>query len=71
MTADHDDAATEHEASHSDAPGTDHDPDAHEGGERRQRVTSPMQDYTVGNVFTGLAVLVVGAAIAYALPFFV
>lgn len=63
MTADHDDAT------HGDAPGTAHDPDAHEGGDAPGRVTSPMQDFRFGNVVTGFLVLLVGVAIAYVLPF--
>jgi hypothetical protein len=73
MTAD-DDHGAEHDdhaddASHSTAPGTAHDPDAHEGGDAPGRVTSPMQDYRFGNVVTGFLVLLVGVAVAYVLPF--
>lgn len=32
------------------------------------RVTAPMQDYSMGQVGTGFVVLLVGAAVAYALP---
>ena len=66
MTADHDHAD---DAEHGDAPGTAHDPDAHEGGDADQRVTAPMQDFGFGSVVTGFLVLLVGVAIAYALPF--
>ncbi|AHG03683.1 hypothetical protein HALDL1_08785 [Halobacterium sp. DL1] len=61
MTADHDDT-------HGDAPGTAHDPDAHEGGEADQRVTSPMQAYSKGKILVGFLVLLVGVAVAYVLP---
>ena len=60
MTADHDD--------HGDAPGTAHDPDAHEGGEADQRVTSPMQEFSMGKAGIGFLVLLVGVAVAYVLP---
>jgi hypothetical protein len=63
MTADRDDAAT-----HSDAHGTAHDPDAHEGGEADQRVTAPMQEFSMGTVAVGFVVLLVGVAVAYVLP---
>ncbi|WP_232701611.1 DUF7550 family protein [Halobacterium wangiae] len=63
MTADHDDGTT-----HGDAPGTAHDPDAHEGGEADQRVTSPMQQYSMGKAGVGFLVLLVGLAVAYVLP---
>jgi len=35
------------------------------------RVTSPMQSFSMGQVTTGLVVLLVGLAVAYALPLFV
>ena len=66
MTADHDDHGDG--ATHSDAHGTAHDPDAHEGGEADQRVTAPMQGFSMGQVGTGFLVLLVGVAVAYVLP---
>jgi len=35
------------------------------------RVTSPMQEFSMGQVTTGFVVLLVGLAVAYALPLFV
>ncbi|SEV94871.1 DUF7550 family protein [Halobacterium jilantaiense] len=35
------------------------------------RVTSPMQEFSMGQVTTGFVVLLVGLAVAYALPAFV
>lgn len=32
------------------------------------RVTAPMQEFSMGEVTTGFIVLLVGAAVAYALP---
>ncbi|ELZ85638.1 hypothetical protein C453_07473 [Haloferax elongans ATCC BAA-1513] len=46
----------------------DHDHDDHESGEEG-RVTSPMQDFTMGQVTTGFIVLVVGVAVTFGLPF--
>ncbi|MFB6072390.1 MAG: hypothetical protein ABEJ88_05410 [Halobacterium sp.] len=43
----------------------DHD---HDEGESAGRVTAPMQDYTMGQVTTGFVVLLVGLAVAYAVP---
>lgn len=42
-----------------------------DGGTEPGRVTSPMQAFSMGQVTTGLVVLLVGLAVAYALPLFV
>lgn len=41
----------------------DHDQDAAEG-----RVTSPMQEFTTGQVTAGLVVLLVGLAVVFGVP---
>ncbi|MCG1002812.1 MULTISPECIES: hypothetical protein [Halobacterium] len=43
-----------------------HDDHADDAG----RVTSPMQDYSTGQVGTGFLVLLVGVAVAYFVPAF-
>ncbi|WP_411962956.1 hypothetical protein [Haloferax sp. YSMS24] len=45
----------------------DHDHDHHEG-EQEGRVTSPMQEFTMGQVTTGILVFVVGLAVTFGLP---
>ncbi|WP_191965877.1 MULTISPECIES: hypothetical protein [Haloferax] len=47
----------------------DHDHGDHHSGEEG-RVTSPMQDFTMGQVTTGVLVLVVGLAVTFGLPLF-
>ncbi|MFC3476180.1 DUF7550 family protein [Halobacterium litoreum] len=42
--------------------------DDHDHDDESGRVTSPMQDYSMGQVTTGLVVLLVGLAVAYAFP---
>jgi hypothetical protein len=42
--------------------------DDHHDDEESGRVTSPMQDYDMGQVGTGVAVMLVGVAVAYVLP---
>jgi hypothetical protein len=45
----------------------DHDHEHHEG-EQEGRVTSPMQEFTMGQVTTGFLVLVIGLVITFGLP---
>ncbi|AFK18761.2 MULTISPECIES: DUF7550 family protein [Haloferax] len=45
----------------------DHDHDDHQSGEDG-RVTSPMQDFSMGQVTTGVLVLAVGLAVTFGLP---
>ena len=45
------------------------DHDHHESSED-ERVTSPMQEFTMGQVTTGVLVLVVGLAVTFGLPLF-
>lgn len=40
-------------------------------GSEAGRVTSPMQEFSMGQVTTGFVVLLVGLAVAYALPLLV
>jgi hypothetical protein len=44
---------------------------ADHGDDDEGRVTSPMQEFSMGQVTTGFVVLLVGLAVAYALPLFV
>lgn len=46
----------------------DHDHDDHQAGED-ERVTSPMQEFTMGQVTTGAVVLLVGLAVTFGIPF--
>ncbi|WP_396613127.1 hypothetical protein ACH9L7_07650 [Haloferax sp. S1W] len=46
----------------------DHDNHDHESDDEG-RVTSPMQDFTMGQVTTGFIVLVVGVALTFGVPF--
>ena len=49
---------------------SDHDDHADHGHdvEGLERVTSPMQSYTMGQVGIGIAVLVIGLVVTFALP---
>jgi hypothetical protein len=49
---------------------TDHD-DHHDGADEDGRVTSPMQEFGMSQVTTGLVVLVVGLAVIFGVPLFV
>jgi hypothetical protein len=42
--------------------------DDHHDDEESGRVTSPMQDYSMGQVTTGFAIMLVGVAVAYLVP---
>lgn len=45
----------------------DHDEEHHEG-EQTGRVTSPMQEFSTGQVGIGLVVLLVGLVVTFGLP---
>lgn len=70
--SDDEDQAAETDADH-DEPEDDghdnaHDDHAETSETERDRMTSPMQDYSTGQVTTGFVVLLVGLGVAYALP---
>jgi hypothetical protein len=48
----------------------DHSDHDHPNSDDEGRVTSPMQDFSTGQVGVGFAVLLVGVAITFGLPLF-
>jgi hypothetical protein len=52
---------------HDDHHAGDHDHDDHQSDDGG-RVTAPMQDFSMGQVTTGLVVLAVGLAVVFGLP---
>lgn len=52
---------------HDDHTGAQDYSEHHEGEE--WRVTSPMQDFTMSQVTTGIVVFAVGAAVTFGIPF--
>ncbi|WP_410765149.1 hypothetical protein [Haloferax sp. DFSO60] len=46
---------------------SDHD-DHHDHGDEDGRVTSPMQDFTMSQVTTGIVIFVIGVAVTFGLP---
>mgnify|MGYP000008808076 CR=1 FL=1 len=46
----------------------DHGHDDHHEGEQEGRVTSPMQDFSMSQVTTGLLVFVVGLVVTFGIP---
>lgn len=68
--SDHDDHADDHEHAEHQADHDDHAHDEMHGHdvEGLERVTSPMQPYSMREVGIGFAVLLVGLVVAFAIP---
>jgi hypothetical protein len=59
---------SDHPDDHAGDHPDDHDETHGHDVEGLDRITSPMQDYTMGQVGIGLAVLVVGLVVTFVLP---
>ncbi|SDX58021.1 DUF7550 family protein [Halobellus clavatus] len=64
--SDHEDHGGHSDEAHDHGDGHDHGGHGH--GDDDGRVTSPMQDFGMSQVTTGLLVLVVGLAVAFGVP---
>lgn len=62
------DAADGHDDGHATEQSEAEQAEVEDENENRDRVTSPMQDYSMRQVTTGFGVLLVGVVVAYGLP---